>query len=72
MAAYLVAEHIITDQHKFEEYRTGVGPMIAQYGGRYLTKGGGYRTPGGSLEARTRGHHRISGHAVTGCVVRLV
>ena len=40
MPAYLVVEHIITDASKFEEYRTQVGPMIAKYGGRYLTKGG--------------------------------
>ena len=40
MPAYLVVEHIITDAAKFEEYRTKVGPMIAKYGGRYLTKGG--------------------------------
>ena len=40
MPAYLVVEHIITDAAKFEKYRTKVGPMIAKYGGRYLTKGG--------------------------------
>ena len=34
MAAYLIAEHIITDSAKFEEYRTKVGPMIAKHGGR--------------------------------------
>jgi hypothetical protein len=30
MAAYLIAEHIITDEAKFEQYRTKVGPMIAK------------------------------------------
>ena len=35
MAAYLIAEHIITDPAKFEEYRSKVGPMMAKYGGRY-------------------------------------
>ncbi len=39
MSAYLIAEHIITDATKFEEYKTKVGPMMAKYGGRYLTKG---------------------------------
>ena len=39
MPAYYIAEHIITDPVKFEEYRVKVGPMIAQHGGRYLTKG---------------------------------
>ena len=42
MPAYLIAEHIITDAAKFEEYRTKVGPMIARYGGHYLTKGGSH------------------------------
>jgi uncharacterized protein (DUF1330 family) len=40
MPAYLIAEHVITDAAKFEQYRTTVAPMIAKYGGRYLTKGG--------------------------------
>ena len=47
MSAYLIAEHIITDSTKFEEYRVKVGPMIAKYGGRYLTKGGTHRLPEG-------------------------
>jgi len=28
MPAYYIAEHIITDAAKFEEYRVKVGPMI--------------------------------------------
>ncbi|HUP08099.1 MAG TPA: DUF1330 domain-containing protein [Caldimonas sp.] len=47
MPAYLVVEHIITDAAQFEEYRTQVAPMIAKYGGRYLTKGGSHRFPEG-------------------------
>ena len=47
MPAYYIAEHIITDQAKFEEYRVKVGPMIASYGGRYLTKGGSHKFPEG-------------------------
>jgi uncharacterized protein (DUF1330 family) len=47
MSAYLIAEHIITDAAKFEEYRTKVGPMIAKYGGRYLTKSGSHKMPEG-------------------------
>jgi uncharacterized protein (DUF1330 family) len=35
MAAYLIAEHVLTDAAKFEEYRTRVAPMIAKHGGRY-------------------------------------
>ena len=43
----MIAEHKITDAAKFEEYRTRVGPMIAKYGGRYLTKGGSHEMPEG-------------------------
>ena len=43
MPAYYIAEHIITDQAKFEEYRVKVLPMIESYGGRYLTKGGSHK-----------------------------
>ena len=43
MAAYIIAEHIITDAAKFEEYRTKVGPLMAKFGGRYLTKGGSHK-----------------------------
>jgi uncharacterized protein (DUF1330 family) len=47
MAAYYIAEHIITDPAKFEEYRLKVGPMIAKHGGRYLSKGGSHKMPEG-------------------------
>ena len=47
MPAYLIAEHIITDATKFEEYRTKVGPMMAKHGARYLTKGGSHKMPEG-------------------------
>jgi uncharacterized protein (DUF1330 family) len=47
MPAYVIAEHVITDAAKFEQYRTQVAPMIAKYGGRYLTKGASHRLPEG-------------------------
>jgi len=47
MSAYLVVEHIITDAAKFKEYRSKVAPLIANYGGRYLTKGATHRLPEG-------------------------
>lgn len=43
MPAYLIAEHIITDPVRFEEYRSKVGPLIARYGGRYITKPGSHK-----------------------------
>jgi hypothetical protein len=45
MPAFYIAEHIITDPERFEEYRVKVAPMIARYGGRYLTKGGSHKFP---------------------------
>ena len=45
MPAYYIAEHIITDPVRFEEYRVKVAPMIAKHGGRYLTKGGSHKFP---------------------------
>jgi uncharacterized protein (DUF1330 family) len=47
MPAYLIAEHIITNQPKFDEYRTKAAPMMAKHGGRYLTKGGSHILPEG-------------------------
>ena len=47
MAAYLIAEHIITDAAKFDEYRTRAAPMIAAHGGRYLTQPGSHKLPEG-------------------------
>ncbi len=40
MAAYPVANIRVTDPERFEEYRAAVAPMIAQFGGRYLVRGG--------------------------------
>jgi uncharacterized protein (DUF1330 family) len=39
MPAYFVAEIEITNQAGFEPYRAAVPTTIAQYGGRYLTRG---------------------------------
>jgi uncharacterized protein (DUF1330 family) len=40
MTAYLIAEIEVTDPAAFEEYRKRVPATIAQYGGRYLVRGG--------------------------------
>ena len=47
MPAYLIAEHVITDAGKFDEYRSKVGPLIQRFGGRYLTRAGSHRLPEG-------------------------
>ena len=47
MAAYLIAEVEITDPQAYEEYRKIVPGTIAQYGGRYLVRGGSVDTKEG-------------------------
>jgi uncharacterized protein (DUF1330 family) len=39
MPAYFIAEIEITNPAGYEPYRTAVPATIAQYGGRYLTRG---------------------------------
>jgi uncharacterized protein (DUF1330 family) len=40
MPAYLVVEVTINDPATYERYKTMAPPTIAQYGGRYLARGG--------------------------------
>ena len=40
MPAYFVAELDVTNPAGYEPYRAAVPATIAQYGGRYLTRGG--------------------------------
>jgi uncharacterized protein (DUF1330 family) len=40
MAAYLISEVEVHDPAGFESYRTIAARAIAQYGGRYLVRGG--------------------------------
>lgn len=40
MSAYVVAEIDVTDAAKYEDYKRLVPGTIAQYGGKYLTRGG--------------------------------
>ena len=39
---YLVADIQITDPERFDEYRRLVPAVIAQFGGRYLVRGGAF------------------------------
>ena len=47
MPAYLIAEHIVTDDAKFLEYLTKARPVMAKHGGRYLTKTSTHKSPEG-------------------------
>ena len=40
MVAYAIIQVEVTDPGKFAEYKVQVPPIIAQYGGRYLARGG--------------------------------
>jgi uncharacterized protein (DUF1330 family) len=40
MAAYLISTIEITDPAGYEDYRKRVGAPLAQYGGRFLVRGG--------------------------------
>ena len=43
MAAYVLAEIEITNPDGYKEYTATVPATIAQYGGRFLTRGGAVR-----------------------------
>ena len=42
MVAYWIGEHAVTDSAKFESYLRQAVPIIARFGGRYLTRVGAH------------------------------
>lgn len=40
MAAYVIGNITVNDDVRYDEYRARVPAIIAQYGGRYLVRGG--------------------------------
>ncbi|RQO59336.1 DUF1330 domain-containing protein [Paucibacter sp. KBW04] len=48
--AYLVAEHRVENAEAFEEYRRKAAPLIEQFGGQYITRGGSHRMLGGEWQ----------------------
>ena len=55
MPAYVIADIEITDPEGYEEYRRRVPATIAQYGGRYLARGGRAETLEGGWQPRRLG-----------------
>ena len=53
MAAYLISDVTMKDAAAFETYRTRAAASIAQYGGRYLVRGGSIEALEGSWAPRT-------------------
>jgi len=49
MSGYLIANIEVADAKGFDEYRQKVGPLIAQFGGRYIVRGGDVRRLEGNL-----------------------
>jgi uncharacterized protein (DUF1330 family) len=47
MAAYVIAEVDVQDAALFEDYRKLVPPTIAQYGGKFIARGGATETKEG-------------------------
>jgi uncharacterized protein (DUF1330 family) len=52
MAAYVIADLTITDPQGFEEYRQMVPATIAQYGGKYVVRGGQVETLEGNWDPK--------------------
>jgi uncharacterized protein (DUF1330 family) len=44
MAAYIIVDLTVTDLPTMEEYRKRVPVTVAQYGGRFLVRGGAHQT----------------------------
>lgn len=49
MAAYLIANITVTDAAGYDDYRLRAPAVVAQYGGRYLVRGGPLHPKEGSL-----------------------
>jgi uncharacterized protein (DUF1330 family) len=43
MPAYLVVDMHVTDPERYQEYANAASKVVAQYGGRYLVRGGNPR-----------------------------
>ena len=53
MTAYVISEVEVRDARSMEAYRSLAADTIAQYGGRYLVRGGASETVEGGPPART-------------------
>ena len=52
MAGYVVAEVEVTDPVTYEEYRKLVPATVAQYGGKFLVRGGAIETKEGGWQPK--------------------
>lgn len=54
MAAYLIADTLLTDPERYEEYKAQARPLAESYGGEYVVRGGEMRVKEGELWSPTR------------------
>lgn len=52
MSGYLIANIDVHDPAVYEQYRQKVPPIIAQYGGRYIVRGGATQVVEGALSLK--------------------
>lgn len=52
MPGYVIAEVEVTDPATYEEYRKRVPAIVAQYGGKYLVRGGAVEKKEGAWEPK--------------------
>ena len=52
MPALIIGQIRVIDPARFEQYRAAVPAVIAQYGGRYLVRGGGVTALEGTHDGR--------------------
>jgi uncharacterized protein (DUF1330 family) len=56
MAGYLIANIEVTDAKGFEEYLQKVAPLIAQFGERYIVRGGDLRVTEHTWRGAAKAH----------------
>ena len=52
MAAYVVLNIDVTDPARYPEYAKAAAPIVEQYGGRYLVRGGTAETLEGAIQPK--------------------
>jgi uncharacterized protein (DUF1330 family) len=70
MPAYFVVELEIANQEAMEPYRAAVPAMIAQYGGRFLTRGGATELIEGRTGTEAHRYRRIRRQSGVQALVR--
>ncbi len=54
MATYLIVDTLLDDPARYEDYKLQAKPLVEQYGGEYLARGGALRVKESDLWSPTR------------------